>query len=239
MFCPVCKAEYRQGIRECSDCGVPLVERLPGEDSVSASSDSSAMEVLWSGTDPGLAGSLKDALDRADLLHSEDSVKLNFLPAFPGAVLKVMVRSGDREAAQKILQDVVDGAADEAPTTAAELARDASAVNPLTFGRRVFNRVPDNRPPLAEGDESCGGKSAHEPTPNDIVENFDPNQATCEIWTGEDSAMAAYLEDCLNGIGIGCVVKVEGAKSRVRVLPSAEKRAREIVREIVEQSPPE
>jgi hypothetical protein len=31
MFCPECKAEYRQGFTECSDCKVPLVHELPPE----------------------------------------------------------------------------------------------------------------------------------------------------------------------------------------------------------------
>ena len=29
MFCPKCRAEYRPGFTRCSDCDVPLVERLP------------------------------------------------------------------------------------------------------------------------------------------------------------------------------------------------------------------
>ena len=29
MFCPQCRAEYREGFVECSDCHVPLVDRLP------------------------------------------------------------------------------------------------------------------------------------------------------------------------------------------------------------------
>ena len=29
MFCPECSAEYREGFKECADCGVPLVEQLP------------------------------------------------------------------------------------------------------------------------------------------------------------------------------------------------------------------
>ena len=29
MFCPECRAEYRPGFTRCSDCDVPLVERLP------------------------------------------------------------------------------------------------------------------------------------------------------------------------------------------------------------------
>lgn len=29
MYCPQCQAEYRNHVRRCSDCDVPLVERLP------------------------------------------------------------------------------------------------------------------------------------------------------------------------------------------------------------------
>lgn len=28
MFCPMCRAEYRTGITECADCGIPLVDSL-------------------------------------------------------------------------------------------------------------------------------------------------------------------------------------------------------------------
>ena len=29
MFCPKCKAEYKEGVKECGDCEVPLVAALP------------------------------------------------------------------------------------------------------------------------------------------------------------------------------------------------------------------
>ncbi|MDQ1258048.1 MAG: hypothetical protein QG656_2657 [Candidatus Hydrogenedentes bacterium] len=31
MYCPKCRAEYREGFTECADCGVPLVARRPPE----------------------------------------------------------------------------------------------------------------------------------------------------------------------------------------------------------------
>jgi hypothetical protein len=34
MFCPQCKCEYLEGIRECADCGTSLVEQLPREETI-------------------------------------------------------------------------------------------------------------------------------------------------------------------------------------------------------------
>ena len=33
MFCPKCRSEYRAAFTHCSDCNVPLVDRLPEEES--------------------------------------------------------------------------------------------------------------------------------------------------------------------------------------------------------------
>ena len=32
MFCPICRAEYEEGITHCADCRVDLVNELPPED---------------------------------------------------------------------------------------------------------------------------------------------------------------------------------------------------------------
>jgi len=34
MFCPECRAEYREGFFRCSDCGIPLVDQLQADRSV-------------------------------------------------------------------------------------------------------------------------------------------------------------------------------------------------------------
>lgn len=38
MYCPECRTEYREGFYTCADCRVQLVEELPPEDEVQASS---------------------------------------------------------------------------------------------------------------------------------------------------------------------------------------------------------
>ena len=75
--------------------------------------------------------------------------------------------------------------------------------------------------------------------PDDLVEDFDPEDATCEVWSGEDEQMVEIFKECLQNVGIGSVTREDGEKTRILVLPSAEKRAREVIREIVDEAPPE
>ena len=46
MFCPQCQSEYMPHVRHCSDCGVPLVERLPATSGYSDSEKVSGLGVL-------------------------------------------------------------------------------------------------------------------------------------------------------------------------------------------------
>jgi hypothetical protein len=119
------------------------------------------------------------------------------------------------------------------------LARDAATLNPYRgLSRRVF-RPPDKRAAPFESVGLLGSEPASSPTPDDIVENFDPDHARCEVWSDNDGQMAQNIDACLRGVGIGCVVNESKENFHVCVEPSAESRAKEIVREIVEQTPPE
>jgi hypothetical protein len=66
-----------------------------------------------------------------------------------------------------------------------------------------------------------------------------PAAASVEIWSGDDAALAQLLQDCLreNSIGVRCEGQSPGSM-RLRVMPADEARAREIIREVREASPP-
>jgi len=120
------------------------------------------------------------------------------------------------------------------------LSRDDASANPLVLNRRAFDR-PSNEAVASNAFENtlADPQDSDEPTPDDFVEDFDPDDATAEVWTGEDDGAAEDIKNCLNGVGIGCVVQQDGTKSRLLVLPSMERRAREVIREIVDQTPSE
>ena len=240
MFCPICKTEYRPGFSECADCHVALVENLPDTGSADGGTpltDSEGLELLWSGLSPGLAGEIGDALSAAGIFHKDADKDFGVLPAFTQSAMFIWINPRDRAAARAVLADsLAQQPGDERNVDG--LAIDVKRVNPLSINRPVFNRVP-GQSDVENEDEAPEPETPHEPTPSDIIEDFVPEDATREVWTGESEEMAQVFKDCLSGVGIGCVVAEDGGKLRILVLPAAEGRAREVVREITEQTPME
>jgi hypothetical protein len=69
MFCPLCKAEYRQGFTTCSDCHIPLVATQQEAAAV-------AVDRLWTGDDRKELERILDALLDAGIpFRSKESVK--------------------------------------------------------------------------------------------------------------------------------------------------------------------
>lgn len=75
MFCPVCKAEYREGFTRCVDCDVNLVEELPSAAIVAheavdpGDSDEDPFCAFWSGDDPRVHAELCELLDKERIPH--------------------------------------------------------------------------------------------------------------------------------------------------------------------------
>jgi len=243
LFCPVCRTEYRPGFTKCADCGVDLVATLPADDPADAAdvgddapTDSDGRILLWSGLSAQVGNALCEALDSAAIAHKDTDREFGLLPTTAGAAWFVWIDPRDRAAARSILKEIlVDPAVLDQDDN--QIATDESRVNPLFPARRALKHPPVEQPPdpedaLAESEDSGG------PTPDDIVEDFDPDDATADVWSGDDKDFAKYVRASLGGVGIGSILHEDAGKIHVFVLPAQESRAREIVREVLEGTPP-
>jgi hypothetical protein len=212
MFCPNCRVEYRQGFRECSGCQVALVDALPPENPPNSASDvdPEAPERIWSGYNRNLRDQIGAALDAADISYSDEAREVSWLPALEQqAPYELWILRADHDSAVKILSEAVP--------EGAQASDDAE---------------------IEELDDSTD-ETADEAPSDDLPPEIHPEDATCEVWSGDDEHTAQFLSDCMRGVGIACVVSADDGKAHVLVLPETETRAREIVHEVVEGAPPE
>lgn len=212
MFCPDCKTEYRAGFSVCSDCGAPLVEKLPDAKPTNAPK-SAGPELLWTGTDSAVYGVILNALDDAGIPHHESQREVGAIPGLAPPVYAIFIPSGERDTAR------------------AEMEK---AVRELENGSR---QPTEDLAASGFGSDSELEDEEDTPPADDIIEDYDPENATVEIWSGSDQDVKDMLIASLRENGIGCEVEVNGA-FRIRVMPSDESRAREIVREVIDASPP-
>jgi hypothetical protein len=220
MFCPDCQAEYRPGFTRCSDCDVALVERLEESDVHSNNPElAGTPELLWTGTDAGIRDGIIDALDTANIPHHERGDKIGSLPGWSRQVYAIFTHSRDHRAASAALED-----ANRRREMPSEETDDAF-------------RNPDPSPQeAAEPDDQDDSSDV----PSDYVpEDFDPDEATVEVWAGQDATTRENLVTCLRNIGIGSATSDSAGQLRIRVTPSSQKRAQEMIRQINDASDPQ
>ncbi len=235
MFCPQCKVEYRFGFTKCSDCGVDLVERLNDDADVPINSE--GLELLWSGVSRALSDRFHDALDAAHIFHKVTEKDFGLLPNLAQSVKLVWIDPRDRASSRSVLEHVLagSGTAEGEPELTPP---DTGRMNPFGLGRNVYS-PPTRRDAPFESVSLVESDAPGEPVPDDIVGDFDPGDATAEIWSGGDAELPEYINASLTENGIACVTSEDGGQHHVKVLPADEARAKEIVREIVEESPPQ
>ena len=216
MFCPVCKTEYREGFMRCSDCGGALVTSLPAEPDL----DPGSAEVLWAGIDPNTFAAIKAALQGADIPFQETGQSSPIIYASLRQPYEIWTYKRDHDAAQCVLDSVFREASPEPEPVA-----DQGEENEQDNSGELADALPDELPG---------------PVADDLIENFHPDDATSEVWSGEEAAMAEFLKDSLQANGIGCAIRDAGLdKHRVCVKPSDGSRAREIIRQVLDASPPQ
>lgn len=115
-FCPKCKIEYKSDVSVCPDCGVPLVESLPPEET--RDRDDNSDSVLLLKTDNYMqAQLLAGALEEADIPYWAKRLGMGRLGgSITGAITHVIpdlpkpaeiyVNPSDLTAARKILSDL-------------------------------------------------------------------------------------------------------------------------------------
>jgi hypothetical protein len=209
MFCPQCKAEYRQGFTRCADCDVDLVESLPrSEESVSQVRPGGDLTPLWEGDDLALHTTLLEELESAGIRYFDQAMSV-----FPGA------RRGDHFPIQPLKRFGYQ---------AAILSSD------LTEAREILEKLlKEDR-----GNRILPEDETKEPGATKRVAALDET-ATCEVWAGQDKDVAGFLKDALQENGLVIKAEIAGAETKIFVRPSDEARARRIVREIEEGAAPE
>jgi len=182
MYCPLCGAEYRPGFTACSDCQVDLVPDPPRAASANVPIDDTANEksfaLVWSGNDSRLQAEICEALDRqkipARTLGSEDH--LFNLATRPA--FEVYVPADLVNSAREAIKQVA----------AMEEIAEPSESDLLEI-------------PAEEGSPNDNDEDEEE---RRDFRNLDPQDATVEIWSGQNRELAAMIASSLRENHIPC-----------------------------------
>jgi hypothetical protein len=237
VFCPQCKAEYRQGFTRCSDCDVDLVHELPrdsvatqslDDDALTSRSADGGMRPIWRGIVQDYCVSLCYTLREHGITY-----KVNEAPGPRGPRLSVgrryelTVPEEEYERAMAALSIEED-----APETFTEddwkKLEEPEAADPVT----------DTQPEQDEAfdpDESADAERDFRLKRDAYFRLWYPEDATAEIWSKANSdRQADGIEMALKEHFIHCRVDKEGGLAKVFVQPQDESLARSVVQNIIE-----
>jgi hypothetical protein len=214
MFCPQCKAEYRQGFTLCADCHVELVYELPSAGIVPQETvdpdnpEEDPFCSFWKGDDPRVHAELcellgEQAIPSKTIRRQDHLFNWNTRSAF-----EIGVPFSQFERAEAVVKDAYGGENE-----------------PVSEEVRVRLELPE----FVEPSESC---PAWDPA------RWHPEDATVKIWEGHQQ-MGEWLAAWLGENHIHARATETKRAHGLFVLPGDETRAREMVREVVEGVPPE
>ncbi|UCH95495.1 MAG: hypothetical protein JSV88_01245 [Candidatus Aminicenantes bacterium] len=108
MFCPVCEAEYIEGITECADCHVPLVEKLPGEempgtDSASSNEDLFPIMTFFDREEAIIAKGFLESNGVDAVLSSDETIRARRGVSSPEGI-RLLIKKEDKEDAEEIFR---------------------------------------------------------------------------------------------------------------------------------------
>lgn len=230
MFCPQCNVEYRPGFTRCSDCDVDLVQEPPHY----ALAPKAPVEPgdpnedpfcsFWKGEDPRVHAELCELLEEAGIPHKSVFRRDHLFHFSKFPAYEVGIPFSQFEKAEKVVQEAYGPAENDTgaePQEPSALRKGLVRIVPFLPERVSLPREEIPGPPTA-------GENA----------DWFPEDATENVWTGAVEEIGEFLVAALHENGIHCRLDQQGTHVRLYVLPHNASRAREIVREVVEGSPP-
>jgi hypothetical protein len=233
MFCPVCKAEYRQGFYRCADCDVELVSELPSEalatlERVQQPGDSTEDPFcsFWQGDDPRLHAEICQVLDEQGIPHKTVQRSDHLFNLSNYAAFQIGVPFSMFERAESAVKDAYGEEPEDLDPT-----QNLAAPSTLPRAGRSFKTLPPMLTPAR--DENLPGP----PNAGDL--SVGPYEDAAEVWSGEDAYLGDMIVAALHENQIHVMRRTVNGKQVLSVYASDEERAKEITREILDGEPPE
>lgn len=251
MICPKCKAEYRDGFTTCVDCEVSLAPEYaensqglavaPEREVEDRSETEDPFCSFWKGEDGRISAEICQLLDENDipyriLRRADRLFNIASQPAFEIGI--PFSRFGRAEAALKEAygdpereQGASATATPDGAPPANRFLRTASTRGLIAAIGERLQQDPEN-----DVDEFERPKATRRPW--DPTAWF-PEDATCEVWSGAEVSLGEMLAASLSENEIHSRLDARKGRSFLYVLTEDEGAAREIVRQVMEGTPPE
>jgi HJR/Mrr/RecB family endonuclease len=107
MFCPQCKAEFKEGVTRCPECDVTLVDQLDAE----AEYEFGDFVTIYQTANPGMLSIAKSILDNADIYFATKGEA--FEEVFKSGTVELQVLREEASAAAELLNDLQEMTSDE------------------------------------------------------------------------------------------------------------------------------
>ncbi len=255
MFCPQCKAEYRQGFTVCADCDVPLVWQLPTSPAA-FEADSPGQPpapaddplcAFWSGDDPRIHSELCQLLDEQGIPHKTIRRQDHLFNLNSKSPFQIGIPFSCFEKAEAAVKEAY-GTEEESQPASRLLPPETDHLPGTYKGLKwLDDRLRSLRAHSDSPFESAATELPEEPSwkrtsaVSDHAwdpDHWYPEDATVEVWSGGQPELGELIAASLQENQVHARLECTEGKCSLFVLPGDETRTREIVREIVEGVPP-